>query len=118
MQNEFTAVQARPFAKLAQSNMSVLADFSTSPEVASLVAANATQLYQQSAELAMKLMQSSAYSHVLQGMWKNYVEFIADVGQNWMAVMHHGHEALTVQAPQEAAGEASPSIAARRSRAR
>lgn len=98
MQDDVLFSQARPFAKLAQSNMNLLTQFSVSPEVSSLATANATQWYQQASETAMKLMQSGAFAHVLQGMLQNYTEFLTEVSQGWMVAMRQGHEAMASQA--------------------
>ena len=55
--------QMQPFFKLAQANMDLLTRFSTSPEVTAQATANASQLFQQATESAMKLMQSGAFVH-------------------------------------------------------
>lgn len=94
--------QTHPFVKLAQANMELLTRFSTSPEVTSQATFNAGQLFQQASESAMKLMQSGAYAHLMQGMIKNYTEFLAELSQSGMSMLTQGQAALARQA-QEAA---------------
>jgi hypothetical protein len=98
MQDDILFSQARPFAKLAQSNMNLLTQFSASPEVSSLATANATQWLQQASDSAMNLMQSGAFAHVMQGMLQNYTEFLTELSQGWMGAMRQGHETLVSQA--------------------
>jgi len=109
--------QAQPFFKLAQANMDLFTRFSTSPEVTAQATANASQLFQQATESAMKLMQSGAFAHVMQGMLKNYTEFLAELSQSAMAMMSQGQAALVRQAQEVTEGviEATP-VRARRAR--
>ena len=90
--------QAQPFYKLAQANMDLFTRFSTSPEVTAQATANASQLFQQATESALKLMQSGAFAHVMQGMLKNYTEFLSELSQSGMAMMSQGQAALARQA--------------------
>jgi hypothetical protein len=97
MQDKLMQSQTQSFVKLAQANMDLLTRFSTSPEVTTQASANASQLFQQASESAMKLMQSSAFTHLLQGMLKNYTEFLAELSQSGMAMWSQGQAALTRQ---------------------
>ena len=97
MQDTLMQTQAQPFVKLAQANMELLTRFSTSPEVTTQASANASQLFQQASEAAMKLMQSGAFAHLFQGMLKNYTEFLAELSQSGMAMWSQGQAALTRQ---------------------
>lgn len=90
--------QAQPFYKLAQANMDLFTRFSTSPEVTAQATTNASQLFQQATESAMKLMQSGAYAHMMQGLLKNYTEFLAELSQSGMTMMSQGQAALARQA--------------------
>lgn len=94
--------QTQPFVKLAQANMDLLTRFSTSPEVTAQASANASQLFQQASESAMKLMQSGAFAHLMQGMLKNYTEFLVELSQSGMALFNQGQAAMARQV-QEAA---------------
>jgi len=117
MQDNVMQVQAQPFVKLAQANVELLTQFSTSSEVTSQAIANANQLFQQASESAMKLMQSGAFAHLMQGMFKNYTEFLTELSQSGMAMMSQGQAALTRQV-QEATNEVidATDVRARRSR--
>ena len=93
MQDNIMQAQTQPFVKLAQANMDLLARFSTSPQAT----ANASQLFQQASESAMKLMQSGAFAHMMQGMLKNYTEFLAELSQSGMAMLSQGQAAMNRQ---------------------
>ena len=105
------------FVKLAQANMDLLTRFSTSHEVTTQVSENASQLFQQASESAMKLMQSGAFTHLLQGMLKNYTEFLAELSQSGMAMLSQGQAAMTRQV-QEASNSVIDATDARGRRAR
>ncbi len=104
MQDNVMQIQAQPFVKLAQSNMDLLTQFTTSSEVTSQASANASQFLQQATESAMKLMQSGAFTHLMQEMLKNYTEFLTEVSQGWLVTMRQGHDALAHQAQEVAEG--------------
>ena len=104
MQDNVMQAQAQPFMKLAQANIELLTQFSTSPEVASLATTNAGQLFQQATESSMKLMQSGAFAQMMQGMLKNYTEFMTELGQSWMVTMREGHDAFARQAQEATEG--------------
>jgi hypothetical protein len=97
MQDNIMQVQAQPFVKLVQANMDVLTRFSTSPEATSQAAANLSQLFQQATGSATYLMQSGAFAHMVQGLMKNYTEFLSEFGQSAMAMMSQGQAALLRQ---------------------
>lgn len=97
MQDNLMQAQTQPFVKLVQANMDLLTRFSTSPEVTSQATANASQLFQQTTESAMKLMQSGAFAHMMQGMLKNYTEFLTELSQSGMVMMSQGQAAMTRQ---------------------
>jgi hypothetical protein len=101
MQASIMQTQAAPFVKLMQANMDLLTQFSTSPEVMSQATANANQLFQQASGSSMKLMQSGAFAQVMQGMMKNYTEFLTELGQSTMTMMSQANAAL-LQQSQEA----------------
>jgi hypothetical protein len=97
MQDNLMQAYAQPFVKLAQANMELITRFSTSPEVTAQASANASQLFQQASESGMKLMQSGGFAHLVQGMLKNYTEFLTDIGQGGMAMLTQGQAAMTRQ---------------------
>jgi hypothetical protein len=92
--------QAQPFVKLAQANMELLTRFWTSPEVESQATANASALFQQASASAMKLMQSGASAHLMQGMLQNYTEFLAEMYQGWTTMIGQSQTALMRQVQQ------------------
>lgn len=102
MQFDTTHVQAQPFIRFAQANMDLLSRFSTSPEVTAQTSAAAAQMFQQASSSALKLMQSGAYSQLMQGMLMNYIEFLGEVSQSGMAMLSEGQAAVLRQAQQAA----------------
>jgi hypothetical protein len=110
--------QTQPFVKLAQANMELLARFSTSPEVTAQASANASKLFQQSSESAMKLMQSGAFAYLMQGMLKNYTEFLTELNQSGMAMLSQGQAAMTEQLQKATNGVIDNATDARTRRAR
>jgi pyrroloquinoline quinone (PQQ) biosynthesis protein C len=71
MQDNVMQTAMQPFIKLTQANMDLLAKFSMSPE---------------------------AIPQLMQGMIKNYTEFMTEVGQSGMAVLAQGQAAMMRQA--------------------
>jgi len=94
MQDFPLQVLAQPFVKLAQANLQLLTQ-STSPE----------------------FMQPDAFARLIQGLVKNYTEFLAELGQGSMAMMSEGQAALTRQV-QEAADSVVDVTEARAGRVR
>jgi hypothetical protein len=117
MQDKLMQAQTQPFVKLVQANIDLLSRFSTSPEVTAQASASANQLFQQASESAMKLMQSGAFAHMMQGMLKNYTEFLTELSQSGMAMLSQGQAAMTRQA-QEASNGVIDATNARGRRAR
>jgi len=117
MQDKLMQAQTQPFVKLAQANMDLLTRFWTSPEVTTQASASASQLFQQASETAMKLMQSSAFTHLMQGMLKNYTEFLAEFSQSAMAMVSQGQAAMASQV-REATNDVIDATDARNRRAR
>jgi hypothetical protein len=72
--------------------------------VTSQATASASQFFQLASESAVKLVQSGAFTHMMQGMLKNYTEFLTELSQSGMAMMSQGQAALTRQL-QEATNE-------------
>ena len=117
MQDNLMQAQTQPFFKLAQANMDLITRFSTSPEVTAQASANTSQLFQQASESAMKIMQSGAFTHLMQGMLKNYTEFVTELSQSGMAMLSQGQATMTRQV-QEATNEVIDATDARGRRAR
>ena len=117
MQSNIMQTQAQPFLKLVQANMDLLTQFSTSPEVTSQTTTNASQLFQQGPAFAMKFMNSGAFAQLMQGMMKNYTEFMTELGQSTMAIASQGQAAL-LQQTQEATDSLAEATEPRGRRAR
>ena len=101
MQDYVIQATSQPFLRLVQSNMELFTRFSTSPDVA----AQAGRLLQQTGESAMNLMQSAAFAQMLQGLIKNYTEFMIELNQGALSLASQGQAAGARQA-QETAQEA------------
>jgi len=114
---DLTQSAMQPFVKLAQSNVELVQQFMASPEVASHSMASVQTLMQQAQESTMKLAQSNAFASLMQGMLKNYTEFMMSVGQSSMQAMAQGQQAL-VQHGQEAVGNVIDATDAKARRAR
>ncbi len=98
MQDNLMQAAMQPFIKLTQANMELLARFSMSPEVVSQSIADAQNVLQQGRASATTLVQSNAFAQLMQGMLKNYTEFVMEAGQSTMAVLTQGQAALMRQA--------------------
>jgi hypothetical protein len=117
MQENIMQAQTQPFVRLVQANMDLLTRFSTSPQVKPQAPANASQLFQQASESAMRLTHSGAFADLIQGMLKNYTEFLTELSQSSMAIMSQGQASMTRQL-QEAADNVIDVTDARGRRAR
>jgi hypothetical protein len=90
-----TAMQ--PYIKLVQANVELLARFFTSPESVAQAAALAQSFLQPGQESAARLMQSNVFMQLVQGMLKNYTEFLTEVGQAGVAMLTQGQAAVMRQ---------------------
>ena len=95
MQDNVMQPAMQPFIKLAQANMELLTKFS--PEVISQLT-NAQNLFQPGQGSATDLVQSNAFAQLMQGMLKNYTEFMMELGQSGMAVLAQSQAAMMRQA--------------------
>lgn len=113
MQDNLMLAQTQPFIKLVQRNMELLTRFSSSPEMT----AQAANLFQQATGSAMNLMQSGVFAQMMQGMIKNYSEFLMELNPSIMAMMSQGQAAMVrqVQEASESVHDVTD-VRARRSR--
>lgn len=88
----------QPFTKLTQANMDLIAKFSASPEVTSQAINDAQKFFQQAQESAIKLAQSHAFSGLMQGVMKNYTEFLTEMSHSATAMFSQGQAAFMQQA--------------------
>ena len=80
--------------------MELLGKFSTSPDVMAQAGNNLQGVFQQNQESASKLMQSSAFAQLAQGMLKNYSDFMMELGQAGMSAMTQAQSTMVSQTKQ------------------
>ena len=115
MQDSVIQPLTQPFLKLIRANMDLLSRFSTLSE--SLT--DAQRLVQQGQGSMTNLFQSKEFVHLMQGMLRNYTEFMTETGQNALAMLTWGQQAATRQI-EEGSGkiiDASEAIAKRLTKA-
>lgn len=100
MAHEMLLAPMQPYMRLAQANADLLVRFSASPEVANEAMSMARELYQQTSGAALKLMQSHAFVELTQGMLKNYLTFLGELGQHGMTALTEGQAAVWQHAQQ------------------
>ncbi len=104
LQNAFQSTM-QPFIKLVQANMAVLTKFSVPPDAIPMPAAGGPiQQMQQNQEALSKLMQSTAMLQLMQGLARNYTEFMSEFAQTSTALLSQGQEAMVKQT-REATGK-------------
>ena len=101
MQDNVMQLPMQPFIKLIQSNMELLTRFSTSPEVITQAMANMQSMFQQGQGSVSAPTQSNAFAELMQGMLRNYTEFVAEMTSSGMAMLTQGQAAM-MQTAQEA----------------
>ena len=107
----------QPFVKLAQSNMELWSKFSLSPEVMSEATRNMKNLWEQSRTSTASLAGSQAFTALMQGMVKNYTDFVSELTQSTYAAMSQG-QATFLQQTQEATANVIDAADARTRRPR
>jgi len=103
MQSNIMQIEAiQPFVKLAQSNMELLTKFSQSPEVMAEATRTVKTFMEQAQTSTASLAGSSAFAGLMQGMVKNYTDFISELTQSAYAMVSQSQAAF-LQQTQEAA---------------
>lgn len=69
-------------------------------------------MVEQAQKTTTALVQSNAFGHLSQGMWKNYIEFVTEFGNAAMSALTQGQSELTRQA-QETGSSMLKTIATR-----
>ena len=115
--NIVQAEVVQPFMKLAQSNMELWSKFSQSPEVMSEATRNMTSFFEQAQTSATGLARSHAFTDLMQGMVKNYTDFVSELAQSAYAIMSQG-QATFLQQTQEATAHVIDAADARSRRPR
>jgi glutamyl-tRNA reductase len=87
----------QPFLKLIRANMDLLSGFSMSSADMSQSLTDAQRLVQQGQSSLTNLFRSKEFADLMQGMLKNYTEFLTETGQNALAMLTQGQQAATRQ---------------------
>src|SRR5207302_5457927 len=88
----------QPFMKLAQANMELWNQFAFAPEVTS-EAVRGMQAFLEQAQLsAASLTQSQAWPALMQGLVKNYTDFLAEIGESANAMIGQAQASFVEQA--------------------
>jgi hypothetical protein len=102
MQSNIVQSEAiQPFVRLAQSNMELWSKFSQSPEVMAEATRNVKSFMEQAQNSTASLARSQAFTGLMQGMVKNYADFVSELTQSTYAMMSLG-QATFLQQTQEA----------------
>jgi hypothetical protein len=108
MQDNAMQAAFQPYVKLVQSNMELLGRYSMSPEAMSQAMANAQNLFKPGSQgVPTNLAQSQAFTELVQGMVRNYTEFMAEVAQSGIALLAQGQATWIQQAQQASEGVAN-----------
>ena len=97
MQDTLIQPVTQPFFKLVRANMDLLGKFSPSSESFSQTLTDVQRLSRQGQGSAASLVQSKGFAELMQGMLRNYTEFMTEVGQNTLAMLAWGQQATTRQ---------------------
>jgi gas vesicle protein len=93
------AVQAtiQPYIRLIQVNMELLNKFTGSLDLSTSAGTHAANPIQATQETLAKMMQSTAVTTLMQGLMKNYSDFLTDFGQQSMQLMSQTQETMQQQ---------------------
>ena len=78
------ATDMRPFATLFQKNLALFSRFAMSPEVLGRGMADAHALVARGQGTARHLAGSAASMQLMHGLFRNYTEFVAELGRSVM----------------------------------
>ena len=93
----------QPFVRLAQANMELLSKFSLSPEMMNEATRTMKNFWEQSQTSTASLARSQSFTGLVQGMMKNYTDFVSDVSQSTYAMMSQGQATFLHQAQEATA---------------
>ena len=105
----------QPFVKLAQSNMALWSQFSLSPEAMSEATRGMKSFWEQSQTSTANLARSQAFTALMQGMVKNYTDFVSELTQSTYSMMSQG-QATLLQQTQDATAQVIDASEARKRR--
>ena len=97
MQDTLIQPVTQPFFKLVRANMDLLGKFSPSSASFLQTLTDVQRLSHQGQGSMANLVQSKGFAELMQGMLKNYTEFMTEVGQNTLAMLAWGQQATTRQ---------------------
>ena len=117
MQDTLIQIPLQPFIRLVQSNTALLTRFAMSPEVIAETMSNAQSLLRQGQGSRVHLAPSNAFGELMQGLFQNYTDFLAELGQSGMAMLTQGQAAM-MQKAHEQTGSFVPGSNTTRRRAR
>jgi hypothetical protein len=118
MQSNVVQTEAiQPFVKLAQSNLELWSEFTQSPEVLAEATRNMKNFWEQAQTSSTSLTQSQAFGALMQGMVKNYTDFVSELSRTAYAMMSQS-QATFLQQTQEATDNVIEVTEARGRRAR
>ena len=106
MQDNPMQTALQPYVKLVQSNMELLSRYSMSPGAMTQALSNAQGLFKPGQSAPPQLAQSAAFAELVQGMIKNYTQFMAEVAQGNIALLAQGQAALVEQTQRATEGVA------------
>lgn len=99
MQSNIVQSEAvQPFVKLAQSNMELWSKFTQSPEVMSEATRSMQSVLEQAQKSAASLAQSQVFTSLMQGMMKNYTDFVSELSQSMYSMMSQSQATFLQQA--------------------
>ena len=105
----------QPFIKLVQSNMQLLMQFSMSPEMVSQAMSQWQDLLHRNQGASTQVAQSGAFADLIQGLTKNYTQFISEIARASMSMMTQA-SAATANRMHEAASATTSNGSAHRGR--
>lgn len=116
MQDAVMQSAVQPFVKLLQSNMVTLGKFSMSPQAISLAMSNGQAMLQGRPDSQERLFQSGAFVELMQGMFRNYAEFMTELGHSSLTMLADSQSAWMQRSEEAVEGIASPETRGRRAR--
>ena len=87
-------MSTQPAVKLVTANLEMMMRFTSSPEVLSHAMLATSQMVQQAGAHTLQLMQTDAFARLVQGMMRNYTEFLGESGRDAVTWMQEGQTAL------------------------
>ena len=92
MQDTLIQIPIRPFIKLVQSNTALLTRFAMSPDVIAETMSSAPSLLRHRQGSTIQPAHSNAFDELMRGMFQNYTQFLAELGQSGIAKGTSGRE--------------------------